>query len=813
MTAAYDGTTKTATHTVTIAAKGASVENEITGLELVPPTSSVACDGQVTLTPKVTYTGNLTESDFTVTWEITEGSDYAELVVPSARARGELTFTGGNTRILQAKNGTNSEQTVTVSVTVSAGEKSLTKECTVTVGAASTTENRIWTWNPSYAAAVAAVSSDTDIKDSENDTSVTLISGAAISESSLTDSEGATYSNALYFNGGGSKAFKAVKFAVDGACKISVVARSSGDSERSLILSDGSNELATFPAVLKSATPAPQSYDYTGGSGTLYLYSKSGGINVYLIQAVYGSSSSSSVTTVTISGNQSVVVGNSVTLTATPNATATGAYTWEITAGAGSVTLDSSTTNKVTVTGKAAGTAKITAAVDGVTSVPYTVTVRDPSEAGADLVVTPGAQVTTNGWADLANDGAGMSYPDTTNIIYIGDNGYQVGSGSLTAYTTTMTKRKVFTNAIASGSVSSSSVNETAAIIVLSGMVDLSDGKVSNTDHSYFDEFDSSTHKREHDDIVYEIGSNKAIIGVNSAQVAFGGLQIYANKCERGNIIIQNIDFWDAHGSTEEDTSHNSKSKASADSLVLESNGSTTVNNQITYNYVPKNIWIDHCKFSDGTCTDLERNFNHDGSLDMKAGQYVTVSYCEFTNHDKVTLLAPNDNYVAPEQRQITFHHNYYHGAIQRMPRSRGCQVHIYNNYYNEIGIEANGGYSLGPGIGSQFIVENNYFDKHQTKKILKYFDTSKDGSSAATFSRLYQSGNNVTFTSDNMATDGDTAASVTDHLTYTAPWTINYSYKNEMSANAELPALIPNAAGTDKQDYTKTVEVNGVLY
>ncbi|MBD5426328.1 MAG: polysaccharide lyase family 1 protein [Treponema sp.] len=370
----------------------------------------------------------------------------------------------------------------------------------------------------------------------------------------------------------------------------------------------------------------------------------------------------------------------------------------------------------------------------------------------------------------------------------------------------------VFTNAIASGSTSSNSVNEAKAIIVLSGTVDLSDGKVSDADHSYFDEFDSSTHKRKHEDIVYEIGSNKAIIGVNGAKVAFGGLQIYANKCERGNIIIQNIDFWDAHGSTEEDTTYNTKSKASADSLVLESNGTTKDSNgYITYNYVPKNIWIDHCKFSDGTCKDLERNYHHDGSLDMKAGQYVTVSYCEFTNHDKVTLLAPNDSYVAPEQRQITFHHNYYHGAIQRMPRSRGCQVHIYNNYYNDIGIEDNGGYSLGPGIGSQFIVENNCFGKHQTSKILKYFDTSKNGSSAATFSRLYQSGNNVTFSSSNMATDGDTASSVTDHLTTSVPWTIKYTYSKE--ANGELPTLIPTVAGTDKTGYTKTVKVNGVSY
>ena len=427
--------------------------------------------------------------------------------------------------------------------------------------------------------------------------------------------------------------------------------------------------------------------------------------------------------------------------------------------------------------------------------------------SSAELIVMPGAKVTTNGWADLANGGEGMRYPDTKNIIYIGDDGYKIGDGNLTAYSSSVTKRKAFTNAIASGKVSSASVNEAAAIIVLSGMVDLSDGKVSDDDHSYFDAFNGS-HKRKNGDIVYEIGSNKAIIGVNGARVAFGGLMIYANKRDRSNIIIQNIDFWDAHGSTEEDTKYNKDSKASADNLLIESN-TTTKNSKryTTYDNVPKNIWVDHCRFSDGTCDDLVRNFNHDGAFDIKAGQFVTVSYCEFTNHDKVTLLSPSDKFVNQEERQITFHHNYYHGAIQRMPRSRGCQVHLYNN----IGTSGNGGYSLGPGIGSQYIVENNYFGTHQSNMV-KYFDASTS-TSADTFSRLYQSGNNITFTSSNMSKDKVEKASpddVTKHLSPTAPWEVKYAYKDVLSANSGLPALIPAVAGVGK---ITTVKVNGVSY
>lgn len=763
VTAAYDGTTKTATHTVTIAAKGASVKNEITGLELVPPTSSVACDGQVTLTPKVTYTGNLTESDFTVTWEITDGSDYAELVDPSAKARGELTFTGGNTRILQAKNTTNSKQLVTVSVTVSAGGKPFTKKCTVTVDAASTTENRIWTWNPSYAAAVAAVSSDTDIKDSENDTSVTLISGAAISESSLTDSEGATYSNALYFNGGGSKVLKAVKFAVAGACKIFVVARSSGDSERSLILSDGSNELATFPAVLKSATPAPQSYDYTGGSGTLYLYSKSGGINVYLIQAVYGSSSSSSVTTVTISGNQSVVVGNSVMLTATPNATATGAYTWEITAGAGSVTLGSSTTNKVMVTGKAAGTAKITAAVDGVTSAPYTVTVR---EAGAK---------------EIFLDDEPVGYAEIT---------YPTGKG------TTVTTKKELTDALSKG-----------GLIYVSGEIDVSEGCLPSTAGGATSALDSfvaandSTYKTYEDfktayaascsaatddksssapestlgttmwklnkaygeKIKLTVKSNTTIIGLAGAVIKGGTFQI----SNASNVVIRNLtirDAYDPFPHHESDDGFN----AQWDNIAV-----------VDSSY---NIWIDHCtledtmKYSKVTIKDGEQEKwqTYDGLCDItKSSHNVVVSYCLFKNHDKTMLIGSGSSDV--NGSNITIHHNRFLNCGQRLPMTCYSNMHIYNNSYER---DSDAYYNQTASIAARYdkytiIAENNYFGKDVKKCITA--STNAKG-------KCYESGNMFVSGSCELSTQPN------------KPFTPSYTY--DLDKASDIPEIVAEDAG-----------------
>ncbi|WP_443737962.1 pectate lyase family protein [Treponema sp.] len=527
------------------------------------------------------------------------------------------------------------------------------------------------------------------------------------------------------------------------------------------------------------------------------------------------------VTSVTVSAEKSsIACDGNTTLTAKAEYSGNPeiSYTWEIIEDGDYATLSESKTATATLTAKNATTAEQTVkikvtAFDGTNSVEancaVTVGAKATEETTYDINVVPGASVTTYGWADVGN----MAYPNTNNIIYIGDDGYKVGSGELKAYTSSQTKRLTFTNAIASGSVSNSKVNETSAIIILSGTVDLSDGEISDDDHSYYDKFDPSTHKRMHGDITYEIGSNKTILGVNTAKIAFGGLKIYANKCSRENIIIRNIIFWDAHGSTEEDTSYNPKSKASVDNLVLECNGSTKDPSTgfITYSYVPTNIWIDHCVFTDGTCIDLERNYNHDGSLDMKAGKNVTVSYCEFTNHDKVTLLAPGDTYVAPEQRQITFHHNYYHDAVQRMPRSRGCQLHIYNNYYNAIGTDGNGGYALGPGIGSQFIVEGNYFGSFK-QKIVQYADssTSKD---AATLSKFYQKNNNKTLTSDDVKFDS-AEKNVKDwnaHNTNTPPWEITYNYKAEDCSG--LPVSIPNAAGTDKSGYSKIIRVNGAVY
>ncbi|WP_407426983.1 polysaccharide lyase family 1 protein [Treponema sp.] len=393
--------------------------------------------------------------------------------------------------------------------------------------------------------------------------------------------------------------------------------------------------------------------------------------------------------------------------------------------------------------------------------------------APSTLTVKKSEKPVTNGWADNGS----LSYA-SSNTIIISDETYPSASEKL----------KAFTNAIASGSVTNPNLTDTPAFIILSGTVDLSGGKVSDSDHSYFDEFDPATHQRKHKDFMYNIGSNKTIIGTKDAKVAYGGLKIKAEEHGRKNIIIRNINFWDAHGSTEYDTkvSQYMDKKASADQLVIE--GVEDKSTKSRYLYIPEDIWIDHCTFSDGICVDLDRNYNHDGALDIKCARNVTISYCEFTNHDKVTLSGSSDKFTDPSEREVTFHNNYYHGCVQRMPRTRAGYFHLYNNVYEDIGTSKNSGASLGPGIGAQFIVENNFFGKH-AGKILKAADSSKSGSE--TFYKIYASGNSPELSSSN-------SEGFASHRVTKKPWEIPYKYTLENAVKAHFNVIEQAGSGAE---------------
>ena len=353
-----------------------------------------------------------------------------------------------------------------------------------------------------------------------------------------------------------------------------------------------------------------------------------------------------------------------------------------------------------------------------------------------------GKQVTTYGWADMANGGAGLSYANPESLILIDDENYP----------NPIDKREAFTSAINT---------DDTKFIIISGDIDLSDGRISDADKSFFNQFDPVTNNRVNADIRFNLRSNTTLIGINNARLMFGGINISG----RSNVIIRNITFYDAHGSTEKNTASpgNSESKAGIDAMTIQGTSD--------------GIWVDHCKFTDGTCSDMIRNYNHDGALDIPSGVNITVSWTEFTNHDKVMLVAGNDSLTTVTERQITLHHNYFYATTQRMPRTRGTQMHVYNNYYNNIGVSGNSGYAMGPGLNAHFIVENNFFGSIMSNKVVDYYDN------AAYPAIVWSAGNNKTV-----------ARSSNDKTGGGKPWEPAYSYTPE--PNDGLPTSIPAGSG-----------------
>lgn len=197
-----------------------------------------------------------------------------------------------------------------------------------------------------------------------------------------------------------------------------------------------------------------------------------------------------------------------------------------------------------------------------------------------------------------------------------------------------------------------------------------------------------------------KVGSNTTVVGLGRAVLS--GLNLHVDKAD--NVIIRNLTFVDA-----------------ADCFPLwDPTDGSAGNWNSAYDNVSltgaTHVWMDHNTFTDGDNQDstqpryFDRPYQvHDGALDItNASNFVTVSWNRFADHDKTMLIGSTNNPANDRGKlNVTVHHNHFRDVLQRLPRVRFGQVHVYSNFYE---IPDAISYALGVGVESAIVAESNVF-------------------------------------------------------------------------------------------------------
>ncbi|KUO22715.1 pectinesterase family protein [Streptomyces dysideae] len=175
------------------------------------------------------------------------------------------------------------------------------------------------------------------------------------------------------------------------------------------------------------------------------------------------------------------------------------------------------------------------------------------------------------------------------------------------------------------------------------------------------------------------VGSDKTIVGVgDTGEIVHGELHLNPGT---SNVIIRNLTIRDSYVEGDWD-------------------GKTTDFDAIQMDTVD-HVWIDHNRFT----------HMGDGLLDIrKDSQYVTVSYNQFTNHNKAFGIGWTTN----AKTQITIDHNWFTGTKQRNPSADNCAyAHLYNNYFTDQVHDGDPVWTYGSWARgrTKMVLENSYYD------------------------------------------------------------------------------------------------------
>ncbi|KAK7441279.1 hypothetical protein CaCOL14_006151 [Colletotrichum acutatum] len=186
-----------------------------------------------------------------------------------------------------------------------------------------------------------------------------------------------------------------------------------------------------------------------------------------------------------------------------------------------------------------------------------------------------------------------------------------------------------------------------------------------------------------------KVGSNKSIIGAKGSSLT--GVGLYINKQE--NVIVRNMKI----------------------SKVLADNGDA-IGIQAS-----SKVWVDHCELSSDR--DNGKDY-YDGLLDIThASMAVTVSNTYLHDHYKGSLVGHSDSNSAEDTGKlyVTYANNYWKNIGSRVPSVRFGNVHIFNNY--EENIETSG---VNTRMGAQVLVESSVFSS--VKKAITFLDSKTTG-------------------------------------------------------------------------------------
>lgn len=283
-------------------------------------------------------------------------------------------------------------------------------------------------------------------------------------------------------------------------------------------------------------------------------------------------------------------------------------------------------------------------------------------------------------------------------------------------------------------------------------------------------------------EVKLHVGSNTSIIGLGDNARVKGGSFI-VSRVE--NVIIQNlhieapVDFfpeWDPEDGALGDW--NSEYDA------------------IQINHGAEHVWVNHNTLTEATHPDQIGGYmfgrlfmEYDGLVDITNGSnYVTVSYNIFSDFDKVSLIGGSNSRLEDRGKlKVTMHNNYFYNTMERTPRIRFGEVHVYNNYYE---ITDDGKYPFvytwGVGVESKGYYENNYFSTTQSvdpSKMIKVW-----GGTDIYESGTYLNGKPVDLTALH------NAANPTEAVGNNVGWTP--SFFNEIKPTQEVPQYVKANAG-----------------